>query len=377
MILSMLRRTFLIALALSAALLSPGCDNGGPSGGPSGSGGGTPGAAPPEVRIGYFANLTHAQAVLGVASKDFENAVAPAKVSTKVFNAGPSLIEALFAGEIDVGYVGPGPALNAHAKSRGRGIRVVAGAAANGVLIIARKGSGIDSLAGLKGKRVATPQLANTQDIAARHYLTHQLGQTDHSNVIAVLNAEQAAMMAGGEIDAAWAPEPWGSLLVAQTGATVIGREKELWPQKNFAITLVVTTPEFLQKHQDTLEKLLGVHQTWTRRLNQEPAKHTPQLKAALFDLTRKQLPEGVLESALANVTFTSDPLRHTFETLAAWAYDLGPPFAKQQTDVGGLIDTSVLQKLQPPQTAPAGAASQPAGSAAQPAGTAGAKEGA
>ena len=354
------------ALVSAVVLASTGCDN---SGGTNTS---TPtaaagGAGPAEVRVGYFANLTHAQAVLGVASKDFEKAVAPAKVSTKVFNAGPSLVEALFANEIDIGYVGPGPALNAHAKSRGRGIRIVAGAAANGVLIVARKDSGINTLADLKGKRVATPQLANTQDIAAKYYLTHELGQKDFNNVIPVPNAEQAAMMAGGQVDAAWAPEPWGSFLVAQTGAKVIGQEKDLWPQKNFSITVVVTTPEFLQKHPQTVEQLLGVHRTWTARLNGEAAKYTPQLKEALYALTKKQLPEGVVESALSNTTFTDEPLPHTFDVMATWSHELG--YSKDKTDVGGLIDTTILRKLPAPQgAAPAGAA---------PAGAAGAKEGA
>src|SRR5437868_9019709 len=222
---------FRVVIAVLLLGFAAGCDSGANTSGGTASrapGGG----GPSEVRIGYFANLTHAQAVLGVSSKDFDNAVAPAKVTTKVFNAGPSLIEALFAGEIDVGYVGPGPALNAHAKSHGQGIRVISGAAANGVLIVARKDSGIQKLEDLKGRRLATPQVANTQDIAARYYLTHQLGQKDQSNVIAVPNAEQAAMMSGGQIDASWAPEPWGSFLVAQAGAKVIGQEKDLWPQK-------------------------------------------------------------------------------------------------------------------------------------------------
>jgi NitT/TauT family transport system substrate-binding protein len=337
-------RTSIIALFL--VLLAAGCDNSTTTGGQTAGGSAGAAKATSELRIGYFANLTHAQAVLGVASKDFDKAVAPAKVSTKVFNAGPSLIEALFAGEIDIGYVGPGPALNAFAKSKGQGIRVVAGAAANGVLIVARKDSGISTLQDLKGKRLATPQLANTQDIAARYYLTHQLGQPDHKNVIPIPNAEQAAMMSSKQIDAAWAPEPWGSFLVAQAGATVIGQEKDLWPQKNFSITVVVTTPEFLQKHPDTVEKLLSAHRVWTERLDKEPAKYAPQLKAALFDLTKKQLPEGVVESALANTKFTDEPLPHTFETMANWAQELGPPFGREKTDVSGLIDTSILQKL-------------------------------
>ena len=356
-----------LAVVLSALLLVVGCDNGGSTGGPTTAtvGGG---AAPSEVRVGYFANLTHAQAVLGIASKDYEKAVAPAKVSTKVFNAGPSLIEALFAGEIDIGYVGPGPALNAHAKSRGQGVRIVSGAAANGVLIVARKDSGINTLADLKGKRVATPQLGNTQDIAAKYYLTHELGQKDFSNVIPVPNAEQAAMMSGKQVDAAWAPEPWGSFLVAQADAKVIGQEKDLWPQKSFSITVVVTTPEFLKKHPETVEKLLGAHRVWTQRLSREPAKYTPQLKEALYALTKKQLPEGVVESALANTTFTDEPLPHTFEVMATWTHELG--FSKEKTDVGGLIDTTILNKLQPRQDA--GAAPAPAETPAP-----GAKEGA
>lgn len=330
------------ALLLLGASIALGCDdNTGPTTVDARSGE----MVPAHVRIGYFANLTHAQAVLGIASNDYAKALAPTKVSTKVLNAGPSLIEALFAGEIDVGYVGPGPALNAYARSRGHGIRVVAGGAANGVLIVARKNSGIDTLADLRGKRVATPQFANTQDIAARHYLTHELGQTEHINVIPVSNAEQAGMMAAGQIDAAWTPEPGASLLVAQAEAKVIGREKDLWPEKNFSITVVVTTPEFLKNHPATVEKLLAAHRAWTRRLNEEPATILPQLKAALFDLTKKPFPEGVVESALSNTTFTDEPLPHTFGALAAWSYDLG--YAKEKTDVSGLFDTTILHTLQ------------------------------
>src|SRR5438105_669671 len=203
-------------------------------------------APPPEVRIGYFANLSHAQAVLGVSSGEFERAIAPAKLSTKVFNAGPSLIEALFAGEIDIGYVGPGPALNAHSKGRGQKIRVIAGAAANGVLIVARKDAGINSIQELAGKRVATPQMGNTQDISAKHYLMQELKQKDLNNVLPIANTEQSTLMARKEIDAAWAPEPWGSRLIVEGHGKLLGQEKDLWPNKKFSLTLVVTTPDFL-----------------------------------------------------------------------------------------------------------------------------------
>src|SRR5688500_12433130 len=248
-----MKATLLIAIAL---LLPLGCDRGGgDSAGTSGGGAGGP--PPAEVRLGYFGNVTHAQAVLGAASGEFASSVAPAKFSTKVFNAGPSLIEALFANEIDIGYVGPSPVLSAHDKSKGQGVRVVAGAAANGVLVVARKDSGINKPEDLKGKRIATPQHGNTQDVAARHYLVSVLKQPDTNNVIPVANAEQASMMDRGQIDAAWAPEPWGSRLVIESGATLVAQEKDLWPSKRFVLTVVVTTPEFLAKHPDSVRKVL------------------------------------------------------------------------------------------------------------------------
>src|SRR5215208_5033477 len=255
-----MRKLFVLMVGITLVLpLSGGCDK---DKGSASSGGGTE-----EVRIGYFANVTHAQAVLGVSGGTFEKAIAPAKMSTKVFNAGPSLIEALFAGEIDIGYVGPGPALNAHSKGRGEKIRVIAGAAANGVLIVARKDAGITSLAELNGRRLATPQMGNTQDISARHYLMQELKQKDLNNVLPIANTEQATLMARKEIDAAWAPEPWGSRLIIEGQGKLLALEKDLWPNKIFCLTLVVTTPQYLAKHPDVVEKILTAHVRLTRWL--------------------------------------------------------------------------------------------------------------
>lgn len=306
-----------------------------------------------EVRIGYFGNLTHAQAVLGVSSGEFAEAVKPAALRPKVFNAGPSLIEAVLAGEVDIGYVGPGPALNAHQKTRGQGIRVLAGAAANGVLIVARKDSGITRLQDLAGKRIATPQHGNTQDIAARHYVTQTLGQNDAANILPIPNAEQAGMMSRGEIDAAWAPEPWGSRLVTEVNAVPLAEEKDLWPGGQFVLTLVITTPEFLQQHPDVVRAILKVHHHWTVRLQQEPDKYVPQLDAGLFALSGKKLPAGVLGEALKRVKFTDDPLESTMKTMGDWSYEL--KFARQPVNLANLIDTNLLHAVeaQPPATAP------------------------
>lgn len=326
-----------VGVLLAAGVV--GCDKGGDGKG---------GAAPvKQVRLGYFANVTHAQAVLGVASGEIQKAVAPAEVSTKVFNAGPSLVEALFAGEIDIGYIGPGPAISAFGKSRGQGVRIVAGAAANGVLIVARKDAGINTLADLKGKKIATPQLANTQDIAARRYVLKVLGQTDANNVIPVANAEQAGMMARKEIDAAWAPEPWGSRLLAEkdADAKLVVDEKEIWPGGQSTLTVVITTPEFLRDHPEVVEKVLRVHRSWTERLQKEPQKYAGELEEALFKLTGKRLPAGVLEQALKHVSFTEDPLEQALKTMAQWSYEVG--FAKDPVSIEGLVDLGVLKKLQ------------------------------
>lgn len=297
-----------------------------------------------ELRLGYFANATHAQAVLGVDSGDFTKAIAPVELKTKIFNAGPSLIEALFAGEIDIGYIGPGPALSAHEKSKGQGVRIIAGVAANGVVIVARKDSGINELKDLVGKKLATPQHGNTQDIAARHYLTSVLNQKDHASVIPVPNAEQAALMSRGQIDAAWAPEPWGARLVAEADAKVIAEEKDLWPDKQFSLAVVITTPEFLRDRPDVVRKMLIVHRSWTHKLNADGPVVLPQLEEALFKLTSRKLPPGVMAAAFPRVKFTDEPLEATFRTMGQWSYDLG--FALQQPKLDNLFDLTILKEL-------------------------------
>ena len=292
---------------------------------------------PAVVRLGYFANMTHAQAVLGDASGDFAKALSPARVETKIFNAGPSLVEAMLAGELDIAYVGPGPAIAGFTMSSGKGLRIISGAAANGVVIVARADSSIQTLADLAGKRLATPQIANTQDIAARHYISAELKQADLSGVMPIANAEQASLMERSEIDAAWVPEPWGSRLIIESKARLIAEEKDLWRGGMFATTVVVATPEFIETHPELVARFLEVHRAWTAKLNADPAAQLPQLKSALFALTRKQLPAGTLEQAIGRVTFTDSPLQTSLETMAQWTYELG--FAKQAPKLDGLVD--------------------------------------
>jgi NitT/TauT family transport system substrate-binding protein len=197
----------------------------------------------------------------------------------------------------------------------------------------------------LNGKKIATPQLGNTQDIAARHYVTNVLHQADTKSILPITNSEQATMLSRGEVDAVWAPEPWGQLLVATTGARVIAEEKDLWPNKEFSLAVVATTPDFLKAHPEVIEKVLTVHSAWTKRLASEPDKYVGQLGDALATLTGKKLPDGVLPVALKRVKFTDEPLDATLKEMGVWTHDLG--FEKENVNIAGLIDTATLKRAQ------------------------------
>ncbi len=297
------------------------------------------------VRLGYLANLTHAQAVLGVSSGDFAAAIAPMTLNAKAFGAGPALIEALFAGEIDLAYIGPGPALNAYARSRGQAVRIIAAAANNGVAIVAAKDSDIQTLADLAGHRIATPQRGNTQDLSARHYYQTTFNADPADHIVAIPNAEQPGLLARGQIDAAWSPQPWATLLITQSGGRLIAEEKSLWPDGEFNSTVVITTPQFLQSHPAIIESILATHCKWTRRLQNDPAATLPDLEAALFKLTQKKLPPGLLADAIESITFTNRPLPDTFSTYADWTFDAG--LAKAPIDTANLIDTTLLDRIE------------------------------
>jgi NitT/TauT family transport system substrate-binding protein len=328
-------RLLCILLSLVVSGVAGGCDEPRPL---------RPDGQPAELRLGYFANLTHAQALLGVHDGTFAAAVAPTALRTRVFNAGPAVIEALFAGEVDLAYIGPGPAINGFVRSRGQEIVVVAGAAANGVVVVARKGSGIRTLDDLAGKRLATPQLGNTQDLSARHFTADQQGRTPPT-ILPVANAEQLAMMARGQIDAAWSPEPWASRLVLETGAIVVAEEKDLWPNRQFTLSLVITTPRFLREHPQAVERFLAAHVALTDRLQQPGEGDLEQLNAALESLAGKRLPDPVLRSAIGRITFTTEPLRTSLESFAEWTMATGHGMGP--ADLSRLISLETLHRVQ------------------------------
>src|SRR4051812_21707900 len=217
-------------------------------------------AEAPELRLGYFANVTHAIPLIGVEDGTYQKTLGDTKLTTQIFNAGPAAVEALFGGAIDAAYVGPNPAINAFAQSDGKAIKIVAGATSGGAQLVVN--DSIKSAADLKGKTLATPQLGNTQDVALRAWLTDQkltsslTGAPSDVNILPQENAQTLDAFKAGQVDGAWLPEPWASRLV-DAGAHVLVDEKDLWPDGDFVTTQLIVATEFLDKYPGTVKKLI------------------------------------------------------------------------------------------------------------------------
>ncbi len=274
---------------------------------------------PTSVRLGYFPNITHAQALIGTSRGDFQRALGTEiELTTATFNAGPSVVEALFSGHLDLAYVGPSPAINGFLRSGGDALRVVSGSANNGILVIGNKRRGITRLDQLRGLRIATPQLANTQDISAKAYLTTVLGaklkdRGGETDVIPMANPDIEILMEKSQIDAAWVPEPWGSRMIDKGLANLLAEEKDLWPSKRFALTSVVARTEFLERHPEIVRMFLEAHIRITDELNADSDAFAPLLNAELKKLTGKSLPGQVVLNSLKHTEFSADPGKESY----------------------------------------------------------------
>lgn len=312
-------------------------------------------AETPVLRLGHFPNITHAQALWARANQaQFEKDVG-AKVEWTAFNAGPSAVEALFAGAIDATYVGPNPAINGHLKSRGKVFAIVAGSASGGAALVVRPDAGIKSDRDFGGKIIATPQLGNTQDVAARSWFKEK-GYTlkdkgGNLTLVPLQNPDQLQMFKQKEIHGAWTIEPWVSRLVHEGGGTVFLEEKDLWPDGRYATTLLVVSRAFLERNPDVARRLVAAHVAITRRLQADKAAAMPILQAELKRETGKELSNAVISGAMARVEFTWDPLRASLLQSAQAAHVAG--FIKEAPDLAGLYDLMILNTVLRDQSLP------------------------
>jgi len=302
------------------------------------------------IRVGAFPNITHAQAMVGKANGWFDKAMGPqVKVQWTSFNAGPAAIEALFGGAIDMTYVGPNPAINGYVRSNGEALRVVAGAASGGASLIVRNDSGIQKPEDFHGKRVASPQFGNTQDVALRNWLRNQGMKTNDKGgdvqIIPMANPDQLTLFLKKDLDAAWAPEPWATRLIHEGNGRLFVDERSLWPNGQFVIALLVVNTKFLKDHSDLVKNWIRANVELTDWISAHTVDAKKLLNQQIQVETSKAIPVTVLDEAFARMQVTYDPLHSALSTAAQQAFDDGF-LGRQMPDLSRLYDLSLLNEV-------------------------------
>jgi NitT/TauT family transport system substrate-binding protein len=328
-----------LAVLLALALVLADCA--GDDSGGSGGGGAT------TLRLGYFPNLTHATALAGIEQGIFAKQLGDGvKLETKAFNAGPAATEALFSGAIDATYIGPNPAINAFVKSKGEAIRIISGATSGGAFLVVKPG--IKDVQDLRGRKLATPQLGNTQDVALRSWLakaglkTTTEGGGDVS-IVPQENSQTLETFQAGDIDGAWVPEPWATRLEQEGGGKVLVDEATLWPGGKYVTTHLIVRTEFLERNPAAVEGLLRGQVEANKLVNDNPEQAQKLVNAGIEKITGKGLKPEVIAAAWKRLEFTNDPIAASLRTSAANAKALG---FLQSDKLDGIYDLDPLNKV-------------------------------
>jgi len=302
------------------------------------------------LRIGYFPNINHAQAVIGIGNEDFQKVLGNnIEIKPLVFNAGPSAIEALFAKQVDVTYVGPNPAINGYVVSGGEDIRIISGASSGGAVFIIRADSGIESAKDFANKKFASPQLGNTQDVALRNYLIENGYKTTENGgnvtVLPAKNPDILTLFLKKEIDGAWVPEPWGERLIKEANGKLFLDERDLWPDGKFVTGLIVARSEYLKQNPDVIEKFLKAHIEETQWINNNKEEAVKAFNTELKKLTGQTIPEDTLKESLIRLELTYDPIQQSLYKSANDAFDIGF-LGKTKPDLSNIFDLNIQNKI-------------------------------
>lgn len=330
------RRSLLVALVLVAAAAGCGSSEKATSS-PTGEG-------PVTVRLGYFPNVTHATALAGIEKGIYSEKLRPDKLEPRTFNAGPAAVEALFADGLDAAYLGPSPAINAFAKSKGAAIRIISGSASGGASLVVR--STINQPSDLKGKKIASPQLGGTQDVALRAWLTTQglkPDTTGGATVVPQENAQTLTSFKAGDLDGAWLPEPWATRLVQEGGAKVLVDERSLWPDGQFVTTHLVVRTKFLAAHPATVKRLVEAQVAANDFVNANRPEAQRLANVGIERITGKKLPDTLLDASWQNLTFTNDPIASSLGKTAADAERQG---LLGHVNLKGIYDLTILSQV-------------------------------
>lgn len=327
--------TALVTLVLAACAPAAGADR-------------EPSGPADELRLGHFATVTHAPALVGVGEGLLEARLEAVgtTLSTQVFNAGPAAIEALNAGAVDAAFIGPNPAINGFIQSDGDALRIVAGTTSGGAQLVVR--DGITTPQDLVGADLATPQLGSTQDVALRSWLADEGLESSISGggdvaITPTENAQTLQLFLDGELDGAWLPEPWASRLVVDAGAQVLVDEVDLWPGGDFLTTHLVVSRQYLAAHPESVEALIEGLQDSIAWLDAHPDTAPSAVNAHLEAAGGTPLSEEVLTRAFGAVSFSTDPLAETLGTVLADAVAAG---TTRDASLQGIYDLRLLNAL-------------------------------
>lgn len=307
------------------------------------------------IRVGHFPNLTHAQGVIGHGlSRSGKGWFEPrlgtnVEIQWFVYNAGPSAMEAIFTKSLDLTYVGPNPAINAHLKSNGEEVRIVAGACSGGAALVVQPDGRIKTDADFKKRKIGTPQLGNTQDVAARAWLISKgikVTMTGgDAQVIPTANPDQLDLFQRGNLDAVWTVEPWVTRLEREAKGKVYLEESSLWPETGgrYVTTHLVSSVNFLGTRRELLAKFIAAHVELTQWIKDNTAEAQRTLNAELKAEMGKPVSEDTLTNAWRRLEFTCDPVSASLLKSAADAHRIG--FLKMKPDLSRIYTLDLLNK--------------------------------
>lgn len=300
-----------------------------------------------ELRLGYFPNVTHAPALVGLEKGLFDKELGNTTLTRQEFNAGPNEVAALLGGSLDIGFIGSGPAINAYAKSKGEAVRLISGVTSGGAQLVVKPD--ITKPEDLVGKTVVTPQLGNTQDVALRSWLKANKLSADTQGggdvkIVPQENGQTLEAFKTGLIAGAWVPEPWATRLIQEAKGKVLVDEKTLWPNGQYVTTHLIVRTEFLKEHPDVVQRLLEGQVAATDFVNANAAEAKALVNQGIQKLTGKPIGPAVIDAAWGNMTFTNDPVASSLRKGAADAISVG--LLDSSTKLDGIYDLSILNNV-------------------------------
>jgi NitT/TauT family transport system substrate-binding protein len=299
------------------------------------------------LRLGYFPNVTHASALVGVEGGLFEESLGDnVTLETATFNAGPAAVEALFSGAIDATYIGPNPAINAFAQSDGEAIRIISGATSGGAFLVVNPD--IERPRDLEGKTIASPQLGNTQDVALRTWLEDKGFEADTTgggdvSVVPQDNAQTLELFRSGDIDGAWVPEPWATRLIDEGDGEILVDERDLWPKGRYVTTHLIVATEFLEENPEVMKQLLEGQVAANGLIEEDPEEAQDLVAQGIENATGTAIPPELVAATFETLTFTNDPVASSLRRSAKNAEAVG---LLEPVDLDGIYSLKLLNQV-------------------------------